>query len=264
MTLRSSSLRPATDLSHVHPPDASPARRSLTHETQHTSASQSAFEGPRTSATRPPAASLHTSSTQPPRPAAQQTDTFEHGAQRDTPRRHASDGTRLWNQGDYADQRLGRSRYNVRQVGCAMVSSLMAMQHVTGREQNPRAMNGYLNAHNGYDRSGNLNWDVAARAVPNVRHQAQPYSEQQLNRNVDAGTPTVLRMQYQHGGRTHHHYIEVTRRVQDAQGVSRYYANDPNGGHEIELRMRNGRLEGGPESYSAVTNRPMHVFTRTQ
>ena len=155
------------------------------------------------------------------------------------------DGTPLYRQGDeeWGGRMLGSNR-RVSSHGCAMTATAMAISKISGQPITPGELDQFLDRHRGYS-GDNIRWDEAA-AARGLGVANQPFSINAVNEQIDAGRPVVIGVDYKNGAGTDH-WITVTRRERDAQGVSTYYANDPATGQEIRFREQGGRLvqQGG-------------------
>lgn len=162
------------------------------------------------------------------------------------------DGTPLFRQGDpeWGARALGTGS-SVGRAGCAMTATAMAISRISGQTVTPGELDQYLDTHHGY--SGNaLRWDVAAgRAGLGVQRPA--WNLDTVNRQLDAGRPVVMGVDYRPGSNGGangtDHWVTLTRRERDAQGVSTYFANDPASGREIAFREQGGRLVSDTRGY---------------
>ena len=138
---------------------------------------------------------------------------------------------------------MGR-RWNISQSGCAMTASAMALSKISGRTLNPGQLDQYLDTHHGYS-GDSLNWDVAARAY-GLNATRPAFSLDRINRDVDAGRPVVVGVDYKRGSRGGangtDHWVTITGRERDAQGHSVYLANDPATGRQFRFTEQGGRL----------------------
>jgi len=155
------------------------------------------------------------------------------------------DGTPLYRQGDAAwgQTVLGHSR-TISQAGCAMTSVAMAISKISGRSIDPAQLDRYLDQHHGYSGDA-LKWDTAAQAA-GLHGGKQAWSLQAVNRQLDAGRPVVVGVDYRTGGsggsNGTDHWIAITARGQE-NGRPVYYANDPATGKQIKLYENNGQLK---------------------
>ncbi|WP_434345363.1 transglycosylase SLT domain-containing protein [Myxococcus virescens] len=164
------------------------------------------------------------------------------------------DGTPLYKQGDaqWGSRRLGTGS-SLSAAGCAMTATAMAVSKITGKTINPGEMDAYLDRNNGY--SGNaLKWGSAA-AMGGLGAAKQAWNLDTINRQVDAGRPVVVGVDYKagSGGGSNgtDHWITITGRgTQNGKPV--YYANDPATGKEITLNVQGNRLSGGPQGYKTT------------
>jgi len=157
----------------------------------------------------------------------------------------SADGTPLFRQGDpeWGGRTLGR-RWTIGQSGCAMTAAAMALSKISGRTMNPGELDRYLDRNGGYSGDA-LHWDVAARAF-GLNAQRPAFSLDAINRQIDAGRPVVVGVDYKAGSRGGangtDHWVTITGRERDAQGRSVYLANDPATGRQFRFREENGRL----------------------
>ena len=155
------------------------------------------------------------------------------------------DGTPLYRQGDAAwgQTVLGHSR-TISQAGCAMTSVAMAISKISGRSIDPAQLDGYLDQHHGYSGDA-LKWDTAAQAA-GLHGGKQAWSLQTVNRQLDAGRPVVVGVDYRAGSNGGpngtDHWIAITARGQE-NGKPVYFANDPATGKQIKLNEDNGQLK---------------------
>jgi len=160
----------------------------------------------------------------------------------------STDGTPLYRQGDpeWGTRALGTGGANISRSGCAMTATAMAISKISGQPITPGELDRFLDTHQGYSGDG-LRWEVAARAR-GLGVERPAWSLDTLNRQLDAGRPVVIGIDYKAGSRGGangtDHWVTVTRRERDAQGNNTYFANDPATGREIRLREQGGRLVG--------------------
>lgn len=155
------------------------------------------------------------------------------------------DGTPLYRQGDAAwgQTVLGHSR-TISQAGCAMTSVAMAISKISGHSIDPGQLDRYLDQHHGYAGDA-LKWDTAAQAA-GLHGGKQAWSLQTVNRQLDAGRPVVVGVDYRAGSNGGpngtDHWIAITARGQE-NGKPVYFANDPATGKQIKLYENNGQLK---------------------
>lgn len=174
----------------------------------------------------------------------------------------SSDGTPFYRQGDpeWGGRALGRGS-SVGRAGCAMTATAMAISKISGQPITPGELDQFLDTHHGY--SGNaLRWEVAA-AARGLGVQRPAWSLDTMNRQLDQGRPVVMGVDYRPGSNGGangtDHWVTITRRERDAQGVSTYYGNDPATGREIRFRESGGRLIGDGNDYRSTGE--MRTFT---
>lgn len=160
----------------------------------------------------------------------------------------SANGTPIFKQGDaeWGRTRLGKGGATISQAGCAMTSTAMAMSKITGKLLTPKDFDAWLDKNRGYSKDA-IDWSRAGKAR-GLDIQPQVFSQKALDGQLDAGRPVVLGVDYKPGsnggaGGTDH-WICVTGKRVDDKGVTRYLANDPGTGKEIELVMQKGRLVG--------------------
>jgi predicted chitinase len=195
-----------------------------------------------------------TGSSSPSAPAAS---TGSAGPVRDSNGRQyptSADGTPMYRQGDpeWGSRTLGRSS-SLSAAGCAMTAMAMGVSKITGKAINPGQMDAWLDKNGGY--SGNaLVWGKAAQ-MGGLGASKQGWNLDTINKQVDAGRPVVIGVDYKAGSNGGSngtdHWITVTGRGKEG-GKDVYYANDPATGKQITLRNEGGRLVGGPKSYKST------------
>ncbi|WNG40445.1 transglycosylase SLT domain-containing protein [Archangium violaceum] len=166
----------------------------------------------------------------------------------------SEDGTPLYRQGDKAwgSRTLGSSS-SLAAAGCAMTATAMAISKISGKVINPGELDKYLDKHGGYAGNG-LKWDVAAKAA-GLSARTQPWSLSTINKQLDAGRPVVVGVDYKAGGNGGgngtDHWITITGRGKQ-NGKPVYYANDPATGKQITLGVDGNQLKGGPKGYKTT------------
>ncbi|KFE68654.1 glucosaminidase domain-containing protein [Hyalangium minutum] len=166
----------------------------------------------------------------------------------------SSDGTPMYKQGDaeWGSRALGTGS-SISAAGCAMTATSMAVSKISGQAINPGQMDKYLDSHGGYVGNG-LVWDKAAQAA-GLHASKQGWSLDTINKQVDAGRPVVIGVDYKAGSgggaNGTDHWITVTGRGKEG-GKDVYFANDPATGKQITLRNEGGRLVGGPSNYKST------------
>nr|AYM52261.1 hypothetical protein [Cystobacter sp.] len=166
----------------------------------------------------------------------------------------SKDGTPMYSQGDkdWGSRTLGTGS-SLSAAGCAMTATAMAISKISGKVINPGELDKYLDKHNGY--AGNaLKWDVAAKAA-GLSARTQPWSLSTINKQIDAGRPVVVGVDYKAGGNGGgngtDHWITITGRGKE-NGKPVYYANDPATGKQITLSVDGNQLKGGPKGYKTT------------
>jgi hypothetical protein len=79
-----------------------------------------------------------------------------------------------------------------------------------------------------------------------------------INRELDAGRPVVIGVDYKESSAVDH-WITLTRRGLE-NGKLVYHANDPAGGLQIKLYLNGDQLSGGSKNYRSTGD--LVVFTQ--
>jgi LysM repeat protein len=167
----------------------------------------------------------------------------------------ASRATPLFRQGDPAwrTERLGVQGEGptLAQAGCALTACAMALSRVSGTVLTPDALLRHLRASGGFQGSL-LDWSAAGSAIPGGTC-ATPgaLDREQLDRELDAGRPVLLRVVHDVQGHPRQHWICLTGRDPDS---GRYAANDPATGGTTVLAPAGGALvslHGEPVRYAS-------------
>jgi LysM repeat protein len=163
----------------------------------------------------------------------------------------SADGTPMYKQGDkqWGKDTLGNSA-SIHAKGCAMTSTAMAISKISGKAINPQQLDAYLDKHGGYT-GDNLNWPVAAKAA-GLGAKNEKWSLGEINKQVDAGRPVVVGVDYK-GTAKEDHWVTITGRERDANGKTTYLANDPATGKSFKFREEGGKLVS---DYKASNGRP--------
>ncbi len=163
----------------------------------------------------------------------------------------SADGTPMYKQGDkqWGKDTLGNSA-SIHAKGCAMTSTAMAISKISGKAINPQQLDGYLDKHGGYS-GDNLNWNVAAKAA-GLTAKDEKWSLGSINKQIDAGRPVVVGVDYKGSSKTDH-WVTITGRERDANGKTTYLANDPATGKSFKFREEGGKLVS---DYKASNGRP--------
>ncbi len=164
-------------------------------------------------------------------------------------------GTPLFRQGDPAwrTERLGVSGEGptLGQAGCALTACAMALSRVGGTVLTPDALLRHLRASGGFQ-GPLLDWSAAGSAIPGgTCATAGALDREQLDRELDAGRPVLLRVVHDVQGQSRQHWICLTGR-DPAGGL--YTANDPATGRTTRLTSAGGTLaslEGEPVQYAS-------------
>lgn len=156
--------------------------------------------------------------------------------------RPTSAGVVPMSQLDYNGQ-LGNGGRTIRQAGCFLTSLAMASSRITGDTSlNPATANSRVRAAGGFSGS-NLNAPRAAEALgmrmtgrSAVTGGNQQRMMRELDRNLDAGRPVVVGVDYKGGASSGvssaDHFLTITGRNADGS----YTAIDPAGGRELTFR----------------------------
>jgi spore coat assembly protein SafA len=171
-------------------------------------------------------------------------------------RRHATsaDGTPLFRQGDAAwGGRILGDDSSIASAGCAMTSVAMALSKISGRTITPAELDTHLDRNGGYVGDA-IAWGTAAQMV-GAGASKPGWSLNAINRQIDAGRPVVIGVDYRAGsgggGNGTDHWITVTGRG-TVNGQPVYYANDPATGRQITLTQSGNQLVGGPQNYRST------------
>jgi LysM repeat protein len=167
----------------------------------------------------------------------------------------AAERTPLFRQGDPAwrTERLGVAGEGptLAQAGCALTACAMALSRLGGTVLTPDALLRHLRASGGFQ-GPLLDWSAAGSAIPGgPRASPGALDCAEVERELDAGRPVLLRVVHDVQGHPRQHWICLTGR-DPASG--RYTAADPATG-ETTLLARNGAalasLDGEPVRYSS-------------
>jgi hypothetical protein len=178
-----------------------------------------------------------------------------HRLPSDPPPVSRADATPLFRQADPAwrTERLGVSGEGptLAQAGCALTACAMALSRVGGRVLTPDALLRHLRASGGFQ-GPLLDWSAAGSAIPGGTC-ATPgaLDREQLDRELDAGRPVLLRVVHDVQGQPRQHWICLTGR-DPASGL--YTANDPATGRTTRLASAGGTLaslESEPVQYAS-------------
>ena len=123
----------------------------------------------------------------------------------------AADRTPLFRQGDpaWGAERLGPSGEGptLAQAGCALTACAMALSRIGGTVLTPDALLKHLRASGGFQ-GPLLDWSAAASAIPGgTRASPGALDCAQLDRELDAGRPVLLRVVHEVQGRPRQHWI---------------------------------------------------------
>ncbi|GEM_PF-3557359 len=202
----------------------------------------------------------------PSKAAAETQDEVSNGAQRraqtewkdQTGRTYASrDGVPVFNQGDseWGGNRLGNKK-SISAAGCAISACAMAVSKMSGETITPGEMDKHLDSKGAYSGDNVVFGEVgnAAKSNPPVVSTRQhKFSVANIDKELAAGRPVVIGVDYKKGSGTDH-WMCVTGK--NADGT--YNVNDPAGGNTIKMRVENGELravDGKPYRFTgdAVT-----------
>jgi hypothetical protein len=170
------------------------------------------------------------------------------------PRQESSD-TPCFRQSDPAwrTERLGVSGEGptLAQGGCAVTACAMALSRIGGTVLTPDALVRHLRDSGGFQ-GPLLDWSAAGSAIHDgPRATPGTLDCAELDRELDAGRPVLLRVQHDVQGRPRQHWICLTGRD---RGTGDYTANDPATGRSTVL-ARDGAglasLGGEPVQYTS-------------
>jgi LysM repeat protein len=189
---------------------------------------------------------------------------FLHRVPGDTaPRRSAAD-TPCFRQSDPAwrTERLGVSGEGptLAQAGCAVTACAMALSRMGGTVLTPDALVRHLRDAGGFQ-GPLLDWSAAGSAIPDgPRATPGALDCAQLDRQLDAGRPVLLRVVHEVQGRPRQHWICLTGHD---PGTGEYTANDPATGRSTVLaRAGTGLASLGVESVQYTSDGRMVTFER--
>ena len=134
----------------------------------------------------------------------------------------STDGVPLYSQGDsrWSGDYMGKSGCTIGQIGCAMTSTTMALNKISGQSFTPKDMNNYLNNQPyGYTSDGDIYWNTAAQYVKKS-YTNKAYSKTNVDAELNAGRPVVISVK--NAG----HWVCVAGRKSDGS----YTIHDPAGG----------------------------------
>ncbi len=117
--------------------------------------------------------------------------------------------------GDY----MGYSGCTIGEIGCAMTSTTMALNKISGKSFTPKDMNNYLNSVGGYTGDGSIYWNTAAQYV-GKSYTGREYSKAVVDNELNSGRPVVISVNY------NGHWVCVAGRKSDGS----YIIHDPSGG----------------------------------
>ena len=142
----------------------------------------------------------------------------------------SASGVPLYNQSDnrWGPRILGKL-YTIRQKGCAVTSTAMALSKIGGTEIDPAQMDEFLDNHEGYDDQDRLYWQIAASKIGHTATFYNGYIARHrtvVDDELDAGRPVALSTD---GNR---HWVCVAGR--NADGT--YIIHDPNGGKVVSAK----------------------------
>lgn len=167
----------------------------------------------------------------------------------------APDGTPLFRQGDPAwrAERLGVSGEGptLSHAGCAVTACAMALSRLGGTVLTPDALVRHLRESGGF-KGSLVDWSMTGTAVHGApRACPAPLDCGELDRELDAGRPVLLRVVHDVQGATQQHWVCLTGR--DAR-TGQYTANDPATGRTTVLVRKDGALataDGEPIHYAS-------------
>jgi LysM repeat protein len=179
----------------------------------------------------------------PERPAPAQTGKKQWRDEQTGREFRSRDGVPVYNQLDPAwkSQDLGRGSNTIGSAGCAISACAMAVSKLSGKTITPEEMDRYLDKNGGYV-GDNVAWGKTAEAAnsnpPITASRHRDYSVSSIDKQLAAGRPVVIGVDYKNGKGTDH-WMTVTGK--NADGT--YNVNDPAGGRTIRMEVRNGTLQ---------------------
>lgn len=155
----------------------------------------------------------------------------------------STDGVPLYSQGDsrWGDDYMGKSGQTIRQIGCAMTSTTMVLNKLSGKSFTPKDMNNYLNGQtNGYTPGGGIYWDTAAKYV-SKSFTGKSYTKAVIDNELESGRPCVVSV------KGTGHWVCVAGRKSEGN----YIIHDPSGGKVLDGKWSGTYLQVG--TYAAGT-----------
>jgi hypothetical protein len=148
----------------------------------------------------------------------------------------AASGTPLFRQADPAwrGERLGLfgEGPTLAQAGCALTACAMALSRIGGTVLTPDALLRHLRTSGGFQ-GPLVDWSAAGSAIPGgTRARPGALDCAQVDRELDAGRPVLLRVVHDVQGQPRQHWICLTARD---PGTGQYTANDPATGRPTRL-----------------------------
>ena len=146
----------------------------------------------------------------------------------------SASGVPLYAQGDskWGSDLMGKSGKTIRQIGCAMTSTTMALNKTSGKSFTPKQMNTYLNGHGGYTSGGAIYWGTAAGYVSKA-YTAKSYTKGNVDGELNAGRPVVISV------KSEGHWVCVAGR--NADGT--YVIHDPAGGKVLNGKWNSSYIK---------------------
>lgn len=161
----------------------------------------------------------------------------------------SADGTPIFKQGDgeWGRTKLGKGGSTIGRSGCAMTCVAMALSKITGETITPRALDSWLDKNRGYAGDA-LDWSRAGK-MKDLSVSQKPWSRGTLDAQLEAGRPVIVGVDYKKGSKGGaggtDHWVLVTAKTTDANGHTKYLANDPGTGKQISFSVdAKGRLVG--------------------
>lgn len=152
----------------------------------------------------------------------------------------SASGVPLFSQSDplWGSDLMGKSGKTIRQIGCAMTSTTMTLNKISGQSFTPKVMNSYLNKVGGYTASGAIYWNTAAQYVGKT-YTGKSYTRAIVDGELNAGRPVVVSV------KGAGHWVCVAGR--NADGT--YIIHDPAGGKVLQGSWNKSYVQVG--NYSA-------------
>ena len=154
----------------------------------------------------------------------------------DWPPAGASREIPVWGQRDarWAGQQLGTSPVTIGGYGCAITCLAMVLQ-AFGLDETPLTVNEALTRRNGYHHQNLLIWEAVQRIWPSVGFEgrvdctADPALVKRIDRELMAGRPVIVWLDFSHEPGLQQHFVLLVERVESPAGELDYEMIDPLG-----------------------------------